>query len=530
MPLLTPSRAVFFLVSLLLLSALWTFGLPQPYTIPSVTTSIQDGKTGSGKFGGSQANDKDKEKEKDMLPAAAPARVDPETPCKEVRGASDVMLVLRTSKAELDGQLPAHFQSLLACVSHFAIFSDHDGTLSDGTPVHNALDTIGNTTKTSHIEFEEYDKMASDAQYVAPSDASRALDKWKFLPMVYKTTQLAQLAQPSPPRFYFFLEPGTTLSWTNLLQWLARPDYRIPYYAGAPSTAPDDKPFAQQAPGFMLSQGALRQYASTYEERYATEWESHVGDASGGDVALARAMRESRVEFSSAAQLLLTSAPRDGAWKQRFWCTPLVAWAGMAAADAEAWKGKHDEFTQREGWDKPFVQRDAFERFVKPELDEVREEWDNISSDTQVKGAKKKAEKEKEKEKEVGKEKPEKPKPKAKANARKSPSPSSPSPSPAPPTSIRTRRRDAALTTSAADTHSACRALCVATKDCLQWKHSTAGAGECHLGKTLRLGAKAAPSKETSGAKWTSGWLADRIGDVTAEWGRCERAEWRFGQ
>ncbi|KAJ4298860.1 hypothetical protein N0V90_004103 [Kalmusia sp. IMI 367209] len=543
MPLLTPSRALVVLVSFLLVSFLWTFGLPHQYATPTLPITSHgtqpekpvvgqlipeplvegagggDGTSDTGKVG--DTKDKDTPTTLTTKYVASPtispsaANVGPETSCKDVRGASDVMVIVRTSKAEMDGKVPVHLKTLLSCVSNFAIFSDYAETI-DGFPLYDALDTITNTTKSAHNEFLEYDKMQEDKEYRPSVGKTRALDKWKFLPMVYKTAVMV----PSH-RFYFFIEADTSLSWTNLLQWLDRPDYRIPYYSGAPKII-DDKRYAQHGPGIMLSYGALQQYITTYEERYVTLWESHVGAECCGDLALAKAMKESRVEYYSSFPLLQTSTPSTLDWTQKFWCTPIVSWQHMSTAEIDTVWDAHKDWTQEHGWAVPYVHRNAFEHFVKPNLAEKKDDWDNISSDTHIKAEKGRQEQlaKQKAEDPTGKTSSEKPKDSTKDTPKADDSPS---------------KRDSpdadkvgATVVNAADSPSNCQAFCHQTDDCLQWKHTTAGDGECHLGKALRLGAQVEHPKADE--KWTSGFILDRITKVTDEWGRCEKPEWRFNQ
>jgi hypothetical protein len=81
--------------------------------------------------------------------------------CKDVHSAPSVMVIFRTSKAEILKKLPAQIQGLLSCVPNFAIFSDHVGEI-EGIPVHNALENIGSETKRTNDEFREYKLIHAD--------------------------------------------------------------------------------------------------------------------------------------------------------------------------------------------------------------------------------------------------------------------------------------------------------------------------------------------------------------------------------
>lgn len=550
----------------------------------------------------------DKEQSSTLDPNAAaptqPSFVTPSTPCRDVRGASDVLIVLRTSKAELQKKLPAHLTTLFSCAPNVAIYSDHAGTLA-GTkiPITDALSAVSPLTRRKNPEFREYDKMASDQVYISSTAAAAELDKWKFLPMVYNSFQTA----PSH-RFYLFLEADTSITWTNLLQWLDRLDSRIHYYAGVPSppsSAKDSKPrFAQSAPGILLSWGALRRYAKSYEERYAAEWEPYVGTENNGAASLGNAMAESNVEYLSSTPVLQPETPSTMEWSERHWCAPVVSWVGVDAEEADSLQRARDKWTAKHGWDTPFLARDVFEEVLLPQLSKLRTDWDNGAAHTVIKaepGWKEKQQKQKEKaeqdarqkkkeeeeaaakEKEKDKEKdahntehkhdneadrkkaeeavlahqkeqaqakekeekennPQKPpstlttpNPAHIHIQRRSPSPSpsppfsppppsSPSPSPPSPSQIRLTILDAA--SSAAN----CEAICRSTTDCLQWRYTPLGDGECHLGRTVRLGRKAV-GKDAGGREWawTSGWVVERVERVRKGWRDCEGGRWVLG-
>ncbi|KAK7185834.1 hypothetical protein PSPO01_08084 [Paraphaeosphaeria sporulosa] len=519
MPHFTPTRALIVLASFILLSFLWTWVLPHQYAapvLPALTDLATQGKPAAGQLlpeplvenAGEEINGHGKGTPTTLKTEIAPvptraADVGSEKSCKEVRGAQDVMVVVRTSRAEVESGLPPHLLKLLACAHHVLIFSDHAGEINS-YPIHDALDLTPKATIAKHAEFIEYDKMQADKNYKPTLEKAKALDKWKWLPMVYRTATMA----PNH-RFYMFIEPDTSLSWTNLLQWLDRLDYRIPYYSGVPNTV-DDTRYAQRGPGIMLSYGALQQYWPRYEELYASDWEPQVATACCGDVVLARAMKQARVEFYSSFGLLDPEMPSNLIWGQKFWCTPVVSWHHLPRAHADLLWNTQEAWTRKHGWAKPWTHYDAYETFVKSYLAELKEDWDNVSSDTQLVAEKGRREK---------------------LTQQKQPANATPNDLKDAHTPLNAAKRDEApdaLLQAAADSPASCRAMCLQTDDCLQWKHSSAGDGACHLGKALRLGGKVATPDKA--ARWTSGWVLDRVGRLAEEWGRCEQVEWKFNQ
>lgn len=391
------------------------------------------------------------------------------------------MVVVKTSKAELHDRLPTQLDTLLSCAPYVAIFSDHAGRIGNHT-VHDALSEISSYTKADHVEFKGYEQQKQDD--IKLDSASKYLDKWKFLPMVYRAYKL----RPSA-RFYVVIESDTTLSWTNLLQWISRLDSRIPYYAGAPLQLGNTK-FVQSGPGILLSNAALRQFVKAYDENYDSEWEARVGREGLGDVILATAMQQANVELSGAHPILQANTPLSLRWERKYWCTPAVSWAHQSQADIKAAWGFQKSWADDYGWEEPYMHRDAFVDLVAPHLVDHKDEWDNGSEGTLI--AKELLDKlsEKVEEGEQWYEHEE---------------------------DIR----------QAVGSWKNCQKVCEMAKDCHQWKYSKKDKGECHLGKNIKIGASA--PKKAGESVWTSGWIVERIRNSTREW-ECHKPTWRFNQ
>ena len=583
MPLLTPSRIAVVVLTLSLVSFLWTFGLPGPLSQPTlpivdhypagskihtdpivpapvlpssraVTTSpaaafptsahptpqtqaqAPTDVAGHDDDGG-RWQDKTKGADKDKVAATTSAAVPATTPtskptptpkpspptpppvskfCKEVHNAPNVMVIVRTSKAEIDTKLAAHLNGLLSCVPNFAIFSDHAGEIN-GIPVYDALDSIGDETRARHHQFHEYDAIKSDPKYEPDPSKTKELDKWKFMPMVYKAYHLKPDA-----RFYIFIEADTSLSWTNLLQWIGRLDYRIPYYSGAPSYL-NKISFAQRGPGIMLSQGAMRRYAKSYDERYVSDWEPRINKECCGDMVLATALSEAHVEFYHSWPLLQAEQPHTLDYTKRHWCAPAVSWHHMdASALGQAWDTQKN-WTHTHGWDKPYLYQHAFEENVQPIIAPQKKDWDNLSSDTKIVAPKGRQDELAVSKLDVDKTPPprrlsrddkkgnDKGKDKDKGKSKDT-----------------DWGAIGATIKDGADSPKSCQKLCSDVEDCLQWRYSTTGDGECHLSKVLRRGvaAEGGEGKPT----WTSGWMVERVDQAIKEWDCKEQVHWRFYQ
>ncbi|KAL5114612.1 hypothetical protein ACEQ8H_007517 [Pleosporales sp. CAS-2024a] len=555
MPVLTPSRIAIVAIALTLVSVFLTLGVPTQLAQPARPIIDHSGhaehkNVHSGPMlpapsvteDGQRWEDKDRPSTPSTpLPTHPSAKASTATTahsapagipqaCNDVPGAAHVMVVLRTSKAEIKEKLPPHVKTLLACVPNFAIFSDHDGE-TEGIKVHNALDSIGSETKQAHNEFHEYQIMHADAEHKPDVEKTKKLDKWKFLPMAYKAYHLK-----SDARFFLFIEADTSLSWTNVLQWINRLDYRIPYYSGAPALV-DNIQVAQRGSGIMLSQGALRRYAKSYDELYKTKWEPELAKTCCGDVALAHALSDAHVEFYSSWPLMQSEQPSTLDYTDKHWCAPAITWHHNDAAVLDAiWKAQQ-RWIQEQGWNKPFLYRDAFDSLVAPHVAAHKANWDNLAQDTKIvapQGRQKQLKDEEERRKQ--------------ATLLAAP-PLSPPLSPPPPPSTAdgntTRAKEAppppahkrdeqkkqidlatlsTSVTNAADSAETCQRACDQVDACLQWRYQATGDGECHLGTVLRLGSGV---DENQG--WSSGWVVERVRKTIAA-RECKKIKWGFYQ
>ncbi|KAF2993015.1 hypothetical protein E8E13_000830 [Curvularia kusanoi] len=459
--------------------------------------------------------------------------------CKDARNAQHVMVVVKTSKAEIFNELSGHISGILSCVPNFAIFSDHEGEI-DGIKVHDALRDISSETKQKNDEFREYSIIRADPEYKPDAEKTKNLDKWKVLPMVYQAYQMNPHA-----KFYAFIEADTGLSWTNLLQWVDRLDYRIPYYSGA-QTFINKVQFAQRGSGILLSQGALRRYAKSYDERWAQEWEQRTAKECCGDYVLATALYDAHVELYRSWPLMQGEQPNTLDYTQKQWCTPAVTWHHMDNTTlAKSWD-MQKKWTDKHGWDKPYLHRDAFTEWVQPHLKEKIEDWDNLGSDTQIvapAGRQKQLKIDEEDAARAAKEKSEQ----ATVQSSHTTQPSqSAKPKPSHTSQPTHDRRDdkkddqkdgkkektdwktiGTMVKDGADNAQSCKKVCTEVEDCLQWRYTTKGDGECHLSKVVKLGRKVEKREGTQ--QWTSGWMVERIRTETKKW-ECKEVAWKFYQ
>ncbi|KAF2123519.1 glycosyltransferase family 31 protein [Dothidotthia symphoricarpi CBS 119687] len=579
MPLLTPSRIAVVVLCLSLISFLWTYGLPHQLAQPSlpIVGGLDDGAGKTSRLwhavaptatvGGQLGKEKEKEKETSLPPppvktgsaghdedggrwvdgdgktrvqattlvteilsatemlsanASMPTAATGPTLCQDVPNAPHVMIILKTSKAELH-KLPPHLRNLLSCAPNSVIFSDHTGDI-DGHIIHDALAPVSGDAKRQHDEFREYQLLRTDAHYKPDAKKTKDLDKWKTLPMVYQAYQMNPHA-----KFFVFIEADTSLSWTNLLQWTSRLDYRIPYYAGAPARAGKTQ-FAQRGAGILLSQGALRSYAKSYEERYISEWESRVGKECCGDIVLATALYDAHVEFYAAWPLLQGEAPHTLDYTRRHWCAPAVSWHHVNSSQLDEVWAFEKRWTETHGWKKPYLYKHAFGEFVLPFVVERKVGWDNLCADARVvapKGRQVELQGGGAGQDEVKMGNAPTPLPPHSKRDDKKQDDKKPDAKPAKPDPPNWDKIPQSNPT-AADSPLACQAACKSVADCVQWRHTSEGDGICFLGRAVKLGKPVEDGGEEK-ETWVSGWMVERIRELGREW-ECKEVKWRFYQ
>ncbi|KAF2648190.1 glycosyltransferase family 31 protein [Lophiostoma macrostomum CBS 122681] len=386
--------------------------------------------------------------------------------CKEVHGAKDITVIVKTSKADIASELPAQLETLLSCVSDFLIFSDHGGVFN-GITVHDVLEGVSDASRAAHSEFEDYESLKSqDQTSLQPGSVNKELDKWKILPMIYRAFEMRPRS-----RFYIFIETPTFLSWTNLLQWTDRLDERIQYYSGAQGETNNVR-FAQKESGILLSNSAMEKYKKAYNERYAKVWEEKVAKEVSGDMVLATAMADAKVEFYRSWPLMQGESLATLEWSSKVWCAPAISWGKMHNEEAKEERGLVWEFernwTRSNSWTAPYMFKDVYESLVEPAMSIQKYDWDNLSDNVAI--------------------------------IRPSDDDSE-------------AQENSEWLSHAEDVRNAvrsmddCRHVCKLREECLQWKWSKKGRGECHLGDKVRFGRKV----EKSDDSWNSGWMMDRI-------------------
>jgi hypothetical protein len=272
-------------------------------------------------------------------------------PCRQLPGAEDVLVVLKTGATEFEDKLPIHLNTTLRCYPNYLIFSDYAETY-EGIQILDALEFVSDELKESHLDFGLYRRLrkAGGRSAIKPSERSGPLsrppgpegkkdnpgwklDKWKFLPMVNRT-----LHEYPDMKWYVFIETDTYILWQTLLNYLKVLDWTKPYYVGGQIWIGDIL-FAHGGAGFVVSRPVLKQVVSMFVADQI-RWEDFTDSHWAGDCVLGKAFKDAQAPITPAWPIwqgddigYMNYARDDNA--HRLWCRPSVSYHHLSPAAIE---------------------------------------------------------------------------------------------------------------------------------------------------------------------------------------------------
>ncbi|KAF2220553.1 hypothetical protein BDZ85DRAFT_297997 [Elsinoe ampelina] len=304
--------------------------------------------------------------------------------CSTAPDSSNIFITLKTGATELHAKLPAHLLTLSHCISpaNLIIFSDAPDTFA-GHTIHDALSNISSTHKTSHPDFTHYRHLHLARQLrLPPASLPRAgsrswdLDKWKFLPQTFAT----YAAAPAHIEWFFFIEADTSVSWLNLLLWLATLDAKKARYIGAGRVVGDIS-FAHGGSGYILSRPAVEKLVRRREEegvdKYDARWEAETTRHSMGDAILAVALKEAGVELEGGGSFLQSENLGGVELDEGKLCEPLVTMHHVDSALVSDLWALQGEWVGRYGWGEKMLRREVVERLMLGVMRGRRRGWEN---------------------------------------------------------------------------------------------------------------------------------------------------------
>jgi hypothetical protein len=276
----------------------------------------------------------------------------PHPPCRDLQGADDTAVIMRTGSTELDDRFRVHLSTSLKCYKHYLIFSDLEEQYH-GEHIIDALSTVDENIKANHADFDIYRRIQSQGRgALEPSELSGSpeafermggnaknpgwkLDKWKFMPMLNRT-----IHEYPDKKWYVFIEADSFLLWSMLLQYLSLLDPTEPHYLGA-GTCMGDHLFAHGGSGFVASRPAMLMAAQHYATNKA-EIETDTDQQWAGDFVLGKSFNDAGVSttdawphFQGDYPGLVAYAGPDGRYAPaaslREWCVPTISYHHMSS-------------------------------------------------------------------------------------------------------------------------------------------------------------------------------------------------------
>ena len=402
--------------------------------------------------------------------------------CRSVPGADNVLVMLKTGATEIYEKLPTHFVTLFKCTPHYMIFSDLAQDYAD-FPIRDAIAPVSKQLRDGHEDFRIYKKLQQyqrEGQEMSKlkGDGGWNLDKWKFLPMFYEAFETA------PPQIDWFvmMEADTSVSWTNLLQWLKTMDPNVPFYLGS-QNAIGGTTFAHGGSGIVLSRKAAKQMQDKRDEEgkeaYNKRWEDETAASCCGDEILARALLEAGVHMTMAWPLIQGETVATVDFTKSHWCTPPVTWHHVTPLEIDTlWQFGADWIDDHD-WNTPYLYRDIFANFIERHISVTRHDWNNLSQDMKIVA------------------------------------PSLATEGDLPFDKLRDFEQRAV------ESSGACEAACKRQPQdkCVQWMFTP---GRCYLGRVIRLGR----TDERESEKWVSGWISERVKNYKNRMGDCAKVTW----
>ena len=281
-------------------------------------------------------------------------------PCRNLPGANDTVVVVKTGSTELKDKLPIHFSTTLRCYPNYLLISDHEEYFQ-GERIIDPLEDVSLKIREEHPDFLLHRRLKQmGRQALAPDELHGnalsadawtghidnpgwKLDKWKFFPMAKRTLQ-----EFPDKKWYVFAEADSYILWASLLQFLKALDPSKPHYTGNQMAIGEDL-FAHGGSVFVASRPAMEKVVEHYEKNKQSI-EEFTDRHWAGDCILGKGFRESGTPFTYAWPVLQTDDPGtipytqpDGSLnhdvKKRPWCYPTVSYHHITAEVMEdLWK------------------------------------------------------------------------------------------------------------------------------------------------------------------------------------------------
>lgn len=267
----------------------------------------------------------------------------------KIQSQDNISFIVKTGASEAFDKLPTQLQTTLSCVKNLLLVADLDFEVAD-RQIHDVLGNVSQAVRNNNPAFDIYhqqrrlkdggstlEQISSSLDAKAPGhNAAWELDKFKFLPMVYK----AYTDMPDKD-WYVFLEADTYFNVNNLHSWLLQLDASRTLYIGSPSFMSGTK-FNHGGSGYVLSGPAMRAFASWYPQM-ASVWDERTAKECCGDYVLTLALKELGIEVSGAWPMLSGEPPLETPFGPALWCQPIITMHHVTPTELrDMWNFEHE--------------------------------------------------------------------------------------------------------------------------------------------------------------------------------------------
>lgn len=326
-------------------------------------------------------------------PAKATTAASKPLPCLSLKGIEDVVVLIKTSAAELEQKLPDLLASTLKCFPTYLIYSDYTEN-HKGQPIIDALEGVSPKIKSSHPDFDLYrrlqkggpDELADEEMWSA-DQTSHKLDKWKMLPII----DSAYEKYGSEKKWFVFVDMKSHFFQSNLMTWLNSLDAEEPYFMNIQGSQ-DEATMLLDSGSFILSRPAIESISAEYNSKQKA-YEQLTSERATGHSILRHIVGKARSRTKSLQ--LTKSWPMFHPFKpatidygetsffNRLWCYPAIFHEGLTPAEiTELWKFEQKWITDHPEEGTILKHSDIFTDFILPRLT-IRsgrvDDWDNLS-------------------------------------------------------------------------------------------------------------------------------------------------------
>ncbi|UKZ77311.1 hypothetical protein TrVFT333_005031 [Trichoderma virens FT-333] len=335
-----------------------------------------------------------------------------------------------------------------------------------GYKIHDSLDKVLDSAKMGNADFSIYYRQRQCAvdqdncnKHVDIAQEGWDLDK-------YKNIHIAEKAFRMRPSYdwYLFVDADTYVVWPTMVHWLNKLDHTEEMYFGSLAMLADF-PFAHGGSGYVVSSAAMHGFFEG-KDNVANLWdEATIGECCG-DVMFAKALKEATGIEVNDTPTINGEKHFTIPYSEEEWCQPITTMHHVGSEELSDLYA----FERERNFAFPMRIRDLYHQFVAPQLEPLRPDWDNTSSDVlylntssaiyddeQLSKAK--------------------------------------------------TQHLSHLEEMAHDSFESCRAACQADKDCLQYRFHQ---GICGFGMRITHG-HPKPREDDALNRWMSGWDIDKI-------------------